>query len=71
MFAPVHDLDHRGSGVRGDLDEVESSLVGALAGVVESDDADLFAVGVDEADGADTDLVVDAGIGNLACSCTW
>jgi hypothetical protein len=44
-------------------------LGGHLAGFVEGDDADLFSVGVDEADGADADLLVHSWLFDRALSC--
>lgn len=58
VLAPVHDAaDGRPRGRR-DLYQVQALLTGVVAGYFDGDDADLFAVGVDEADGADADLIV-------------
>src|SRR5690606_12555385 len=59
-LAVVHHADDRWPGVRSDLHEVEGLLLRTLARVLQSNDADVFALFVDESDGADSDLLVDA-----------
>jgi hypothetical protein len=59
VLAPVHDADHDGANIGSDLDEVETLLLGEAPGFFDGYDADLLAVGIDQADGTQTDLVVD------------
>jgi hypothetical protein len=63
VLAPVHDTDHDGARLGGDLDQVEAGFAGCLPGFIERNDTDLLAVGTDESDGAQTDLLVDANLG--------
>ena len=65
-LAVVHDLADRRPFVGGDLDQVEAGLAGHLQGLGGRDDAELLAVGADQADGADADLFVDAGAAAVA-----
>ena len=59
-LAVVHELaDGRARGRR-DLDEVEIVLAGELHRLLDADDADLLAVGPDQADLGDADALVDA-----------
>jgi len=60
MLSPVHDAHHDRARFGGDLHEVEAGFFGRPAGFFDGDDADLFAVGADESDWAETDLLVDA-----------
>jgi len=59
MLAPVHDADDDGACVGSDLDEIEAGIGRDPACFFDGNDADLFAVGTDESDGAQTDLLVD------------
>jgi len=55
----------------GDLDEIEIRLLRQAKGVVDTDDADLLAVGSDETHFVDTDPVIDAQLcadGSSYCS---
>lgn len=61
-LAVVHELAHRGARIRGDLDEVETSLLGQSKGVLHADDADLLATGADQAHLGDADPFVDTGL---------
>jgi hypothetical protein len=56
----VHDADHDGTRLRGHLDEVEAGLLGDSSCFIEGNDADLLAVGADESDRTQADLIVDA-----------
>ena len=64
-FVPVlpviHHLDHGRAGLRRDLDQVHPSRLSALPGFVDGDDPDLLAIVLDQPNGADANLVVDAG----------
>ena len=60
-LAPVHHADDRGIGVGTHLDQVEAGFVGPPAGIVEGDDAELFAVVGDQPDRALADPFIDAG----------
>jgi hypothetical protein len=60
VLAVVHDADHDRTDGRSHLDEVKTGLGCSLACLFEGNDADLLTTGTDEADGAQTDLVVDA-----------
>jgi hypothetical protein len=68
VLAPVHDAHDRRTGVWSDLHEVERQLLCGFTGLLKGNDADLLAFGVDEADGADPDLVVDAWVGDRMSS---
>lgn len=57
---PIHDAHDRGTSLRGDLDQVETTLHCILAGDFDGDDAELGAFGIDQTDGADADRVVDS-----------
>jgi hypothetical protein len=59
MFAPVHDAHHDGARFRGHFHQVEAGFFGRPTGFFDGDDADLFAIGTDETDWAQTDLLVD------------
>jgi hypothetical protein len=61
ILAVVEDLAHGRIGVGRNLDEIEPGLLGALERLADGDDADLAAVGVDQADLVGTDLFIDAG----------
>src|SRR5690554_1975174 len=61
-LAVVHELRDGGSSVRGDLDEIEVGLLREAQRVLDADDADLLAARSDEADLADADPLVDAGL---------
>ena len=56
----VHHLHHGRPRVRCHLDQVQTPLRRAVAGLVDGNDADLLAVVGDEPYGADADLLVDA-----------
>jgi hypothetical protein len=60
VLSPVHDAHHDGTGIGGDLDQIEARLLGVTPCFFEGNDADLFAVGADQAYGGETDLLVDA-----------
>jgi hypothetical protein len=60
VLPPVHDADDDGARVRGDLDEIEAGFLGCAPCFFDGNDADLLAVGADETNGTQTDLVVDA-----------
>ena len=60
VLAPIHDADHDGSGVRGHLDEVEAGFGGNSAGFFDGNDSDLLSLRADQANGTQTDLVVDS-----------
>jgi hypothetical protein len=62
MLTPVHDAHDDGACFGGDLDQVETGFAGSLAGFIERNDADLLAVGTNESDGAQTNLLVDADL---------
>jgi hypothetical protein len=62
VLAPVHDTDDGWAGARCDLHEVELGVGRLLSGFFQGDDTDLLAVGVDESDGADADVVVYASL---------
>jgi len=66
VLAEVHDAADRGVGPGCHLDEVEVELTGDGEGLGQQFDAELFAVGVYEADLAGTDAVIDARIGGGA-----
>jgi hypothetical protein len=61
-LAVVHDLAHRGTGVGSDLDQVEPSGLCDPSCFIGFDDADLLAVGVDDADWREADAFVDTMI---------
>jgi hypothetical protein len=61
VLAPVHDPADGRPGGRSHLDQVEALLARAVSSDFYGDDADLTAVGVDQADGADADVVVYSG----------
>jgi hypothetical protein len=63
MLTPVHDADHDGAGLGSNFDEIQTGICCGLAGLFEGDDADLFAAGTDQADGTQTDLIVDSNLG--------
>src|SRR5262249_28824148 len=60
QLAVVEDLAHRRGLVGGDLDEVEVGLAGHVERLRRRHDAQLFAVGADQAHRTDADLLVDA-----------
>src|SRR5690625_5138059 len=62
-LARVHELGHRRTCAGRSLDEVEVCLGGQPECIVDTSDADLLAIGADEADLGYTDPVVDAGLG--------
>ena len=62
----IHDLADDGAGVRGHLDQVEPLLPGHVEGLVDGHDADLLAVGADEADRRKPNSFIDAHLG-----CIW
>ena len=62
VLTPVHHLDDDGTGVRSDLDEIESRYGGSLFCLIEWNDTDLFACGSDQSDGRESNLVVDTDI---------
>ena len=64
-LAVVHDLADGRTSVRGHLDEVEVGVLGQAQGVLHADDADLLAVGADQADLGDADPIVDAGLADV------
>ena len=49
---------------RRDLDEVEFGVLGQAQRLADRHDADLLALGTDQADLGDADTVVDAGLGD-------
>jgi hypothetical protein len=57
----VHELRDLRTGHRSDLDEVEVAVLGEAQGLADGDDADLLAVGPDQAHLGHADPVVDAG----------
>jgi hypothetical protein len=68
--SPVHDLDHRGSGLGRYLHQVQFGLGSSALRILEGDDAYLLAVGVDESNGADADVVVYSRPGNQGPPCS-
>ena len=64
--AKVHQLDDDGARVGRDLHEVEALVAGKVPGFFDRHDAELFAVGADQSDRADADLVIDARSSLLA-----
>jgi len=60
VLSPVHDTHHDGTRIGRDLHQVEASLLGVTPCFVQGNDADLFAIGADQAYGGETDLLVDA-----------
>jgi hypothetical protein len=62
VLAPVHDANDDRARSGGNLDEIQTGFRGGLASLVEGNDADLLSGGTDEADGAETDLLVDADV---------
>ncbi|OIQ75974.1 hypothetical protein GALL_423530 [mine drainage metagenome] len=64
-LAVVHDLADRRSRVRGDLDKIEVGVLRQTKGVLHADDADLLALGADQADLGDADPIVDAGLADV------
>jgi hypothetical protein len=61
-LAVVHELADRRLAVRGHLDQVEVRLDSQSQGVLDADDADLFAVGADESYFRNADPIVDPGL---------
>ena len=59
-LAVVHDLADRRPFRGGHFDQIELGLAGHVHGLRGRNDAELFAVGADEANGTDADLLVDA-----------
>jgi len=59
-FAEVHDLADRRAFGRGNLDQVEIGLSGQLKCLACRDDAQLFPLHADQANGADPDLLIDS-----------
>ncbi|GEL99659.1 hypothetical protein CTE05_32060 [Cellulomonas terrae] len=64
-LAVVHDLADGRTSVRCHLDEVEVGVLRQAQGVLHADDADLLAVGADQADLGDADPIVDAGLADV------
>jgi hypothetical protein len=60
----VHELADRRLGHGSDLDEVELRVLGQTQCFADRHDADLLALGTDQADLGDADTVVDAGLGD-------
>ena len=59
----VHDLADDGSGVGGNLYEIEPHITSHSQGLVDGDDTDLFAIGADEADRREPDSFIDSHLG--------
>ena len=66
VLAEIHQLAHRRLGRGGHLHEIQVRLGGEPEGVLDADDADLFAVRADQADFRNADTLVDAGIADGA-----
>jgi hypothetical protein len=58
-LAVVHNLAHRRAGIGSDLDQVESAFTRESSGFIGLDNADLFAVGIDDPDWCEADIFVD------------
>src|SRR5690606_528873 len=58
----IHDLDHGGFRVGGDLNEVEVGFLREAQCRLDADDADLLTRGADEADLGDADALIGTGI---------
>src|SRR3712207_1662389 len=68
----VHELGDRRPGHGRDLDEVELGVLGQAQRLADRHDADLLALGPDQADLGDADTVVDAGLGDgLSSAAAW
>ena len=65
-LAVVHDLADGRPLLVGHLDQVQAGLAGHLQGLGRRDDAVLLALGPDQADGTDPDLLVDPRAGRSA-----
>ena len=66
-LAVVHETRHGGAGVRGDLNQVEVSLLRQTQGILHADDADLLAAGADKTHLGDADPFIDTGLAD-GCS---
>src|SRR3954452_24531967 len=64
-LAEVHELGDRRLGHGGHLDEVEVRLLGQTQRVLDADDADLLAVGANQAHFRDPDALVDARLADV------
>lgn len=64
--APVTDAADGGASVRGDLDQIQSALLGEFQGVPSDKLTQLLAGLVDQQDAGDSDLFVDAWFVNCA-----
>ena len=64
-LAEVHELGDRRPGHGGHLDQVEVGLLGQSQRVLDADDADLLAVGADQAHFGDPDALVDARLADV------
>jgi hypothetical protein len=62
VLAPVHDADDDGTGIRSDLDQIESGVGRVASSLVQGNDTDLLSFGVDQADRAQPDLLVDTDL---------
>ena len=61
-FPMVHQLDHRGAGIRCNFNQVQPRFRRPFAGLVNADDSHLFTIFGDQTNGADPDLVVDSDL---------
>lgn len=62
-FAEIHDLADRWIGVRGNLDQVQTSLIRHVHGAGGRNNADVFTVGPNQANFRRADIVIDARAG--------
>jgi len=61
VFSVVEDLDDRRLGIRGDLYEIETRLIGALPRILDVDNSVVLAFCINKLNLRDTDLVIDPG----------
>ena len=61
IFSVIHHLDDGRSGLRSDLYQIHPTTRSPLASLVDGNDANLFAIVLDEPYGADPNLLIDAG----------
>lgn len=61
IAAPVHEADYRRSGIRGDFDHVQAAFGRIFAGDFQRHHAELFSIGGDQPDRADSNLFVYSG----------
>jgi len=64
-LAEVHELGHRGTRHRRDLDEVEIGFGRQTESILNADDADLLPVGSDQTHLGDPDALVDTRLADL------